>query len=131
MPNYQLRELLCAFREILLSVSDANPQNDASFSLEFKRHAYETLAGQRQRVTKRHEASDTLQLVLTGAFLLGAAGIEGTITHALPAGSALAGAATLSAWIISKTKKRSSLRNTDELVRTFFTYLAPSDDYRY
>jgi len=124
-------EFRCAFREILLSVSDANPRNDASFSLEFKRHAYETLAEQRQRVTKRREASDTLQLVLTGAFLLGAAGIEGTITHAPPVGSALAGAATLSAWIISKAKKRSELRNTDELVRTLFTYLVPGNDYRY
>jgi hypothetical protein len=121
-------EFRTAFQEILLAVSDSRPGDESTFSMEFRRHAYESLVDRRRRVTQLRKSSDKLQQIPTGVFLMGASGIESSITHEAPVGSVLATAATSSAWLALYLKRKATVKKNDELTRTFFSYLAPGKD---
>jgi hypothetical protein len=120
-------EFRSSFDNILQAVTEANPRSDEAFSREFKRHAYDELASHRARVTQDIKTSERLRQMLSGIFLLGAAGVEAAVTHDAPIGTLLAGAAGGGGWLIPYLIRRSKSRKAGELTRMFFSSLIRPD----
>jgi hypothetical protein len=112
-----------SFDRILHAVTEANPRTDLAFSREFQRHAYDELASQRAHVARDIKGSDFLRQMLSGLFLLGAAGVEAAVTHDAPVGTLLGGAAAGGGWLIPYLIRRSKDRKTSELTRAFYSSL--------
>lgn len=115
------------FEAILSAVCQADPKDESAFSTEYRRHAYGMLVKEREQLERHRRNSDVLQQILTGAFLLGAAGIEAAVTKDAPIGSILGAGATLGGWLVPYLSKRVRMKETDELIRTFFSYLMPAE----